>query len=173
MQHSQAQGHYSFAFFATAFLLINSAYACLHHLAAREVGGWTPKPTAIEYRYVARAATNNIVINNVRVFNGTQLSAPCTVVIDGATISQIQSAAQWQPKGKSSGTVVNGLGGTLLPGLIDSHTHPDTYALLGNLSSWGVTTAMGMVWISAFHVKPGSPSERDRRQFTPTVPVMP
>ena len=40
--------------------------------------------------------------------------------------------------------MVNGLGGTLLPGLIDSHTHPDTFALLGNLSSWGVTTAMGM-----------------------------
>lgn len=102
------------------------------------------KPRAIETRHVARGATNPIVINDVRVFNGSQLSAPCTVVICGDKISQIQAAAQWEPKAKSNSLVVNGLGGTLLPGLIDCHTHPDTFALLGTLSSYGVTTAIGL-----------------------------
>jgi hypothetical protein len=78
--------------------------------------------------------TNKIAIENVRVFDGYKLLPPSTVVIDGSNIGIDPIGAE----------IINGTGLTLLPGLIDSHCHPDNTTHLESLASWGVTTAFEM-----------------------------
>ena len=73
-------------------------------------------------------------ITNVKVFDGHQLSEPCTVVIDGELIGS-------DPKGAR---MVDGSGMTLLPGLIDAHVHVRTRHQLDLLARAGVTTALDM-----------------------------
>ncbi len=78
--------------------------------------------------------TTKTVLTNVRVFDGTGLTEPTTVTIDGAVIGD-------EPSG---GQVVDGGGATVLPGLIDAHVHlifPDD---LRKLAEHGVTTALDM-----------------------------
>lgn len=75
------------------------------------------------------------VIKNVRVFNGRGLSAPTMVVIEGGIIGT-------NPEGAT--VHVDGLGGVLLPGLIDSHCHPQTVSDIEALTRYGVTTAFTM-----------------------------
>ena len=74
-------------------------------------------------------------VTNVRVFDGRQLQAPDTVVIEGSRIScQNLRGAQ----------VVDGEGGVLLAGLIDAHVHLRDRGTLEQLASFGVTTALDM-----------------------------
>ena len=65
-----------------------------------------------------------VVIENVRIFNGTSdgLSAPSNVLIVGNVIKSISSAPLGDPAGASV-TRIHGGGRTLMPGLIDAHTH--------------------------------------------------
>ena len=65
-----------------------------------------------------------MVIENVRIFNGTSdgLSAPSNVLIVGNVIKSISSAPLGDPAGASV-TRIKGGGRTLMPGLIDAHTH--------------------------------------------------
>jgi imidazolonepropionase-like amidohydrolase len=78
-------------------------------------------------------------ITNVRVFDGTRVGEPATVVLDDATIS-----ARTQAGGAGNAEVVDGRGGTLLPGLIDTHVHVDQVTQLEALASWGATTVLDM-----------------------------
>ena len=78
-------------------------------------------------------------IENVRVFDGTQTTAATAVRIDGAHISAVGSG----PLAHPGDTVIDGRGGTLLPGLIDAHVH----LLPGaprQAMSFGVTTLLDM-----------------------------
>jgi imidazolonepropionase-like amidohydrolase len=81
------------------------------------------------------AAPGSTVITNVRVFDGTSRSAPTDVALDGGVV-----VASTPP----GATVVDGLGGTLLPGLIDTHAHVDGRAALEELAGYGVTTVLDM-----------------------------
>ena len=74
------------------------------------------------------------VIRNVRVFDGTGLSAPADVVIEGDRIGTDAGGAH----------VVDGDGGILLPGLIDAHIHVNGRDSLDELARWGVTTGLDM-----------------------------
>ncbi|WAL67726.1 amidohydrolase family protein [Amycolatopsis cynarae] len=76
-----------------------------------------------------------ITIENVRVFDGTGLTAPRSVHFDGGRITACP------PPGART---VDGRGGTLLPGLIDTHVHVETRAALEECARWGVTTAFDM-----------------------------
>lgn len=60
------------------------------------------------------------LFRNVRVFNGTsgQLSAPTNVLVRGNKIAAIGESST-----SSGATVIEGGGRTLMPGLIDAHTH--------------------------------------------------
>jgi imidazolonepropionase-like amidohydrolase len=78
-------------------------------------------------------------ITNVRVFDGERLGEPTTVVIDDGMISAGTSA-----DGTREADVVDGGGGTLLPGLIDTHVHADKLPHLEVSASWGVTTMLDM-----------------------------
>jgi imidazolonepropionase-like amidohydrolase len=74
------------------------------------------------------------VINNVRVFDGERVLDQRTVVIDDDHIGIDPAGAR----------IVDGEGGTVLPGLIDAHVHVSTRAHLENALRWGVTTMLNM-----------------------------
>lgn len=75
------------------------------------------------------------LIRDVRVFDGERTAAHAAVLIDGDRIAE--------PDGRPVDIVVEGTGKTLLPGLIDAHTH----IFDGNLEqalTFGVTTELDM-----------------------------
>jgi len=65
-----------------------------------------------------------VIFENVRIFNGTsdRLSAPSNVLVVGNVIRTISGAAIADPPAISV-TRIQGGGRTLMPGLIDAHTH--------------------------------------------------
>jgi imidazolonepropionase-like amidohydrolase len=75
-----------------------------------------------------------IAVTNVRVFDGRQLLPLGTVVIEGSRIGASGVADE----------VIDGAGGVLMPGLIDSHVHLHDRHTLELLSGFGVTTALDM-----------------------------
>lgn len=77
-------------------------------------------------------------ITNVRVFNGEHVIDNTNVVLDGAFISTIGSTV---PAGS---TLIDGRGATLLPGLIDAHTHTSQEELR-NALVFGITTELEMM----------------------------
>lgn len=81
----------------------------------------------------SRPPTCKTALTDVRVFDGWRIREPSTVVIDGDSIT-------FDPRGNT----IDGEGGVLLPGLIDSHIHLSSLASLETLSSYGVTTVMNM-----------------------------
>lgn len=78
-------------------------------------------------------------ITNVRLFDGTKVVPRATVVIDGAMIVAA-GATVAVPAGTK---IIDGSGKTLLPGLIDAHTHVFPGSLERALR-FGVTTEMDM-----------------------------
>jgi imidazolonepropionase-like amidohydrolase len=100
------------------------------------------------------------VIANVRVFDGQQLGELTTVVIDGGTIAAGSSAPD-----TPAADVLDGGGGTLLPGLIDTHVHVDKVAHLEAAAAWGVTTMLDMgnndlANLASLKGRPGLPTLR-------------
>ncbi len=77
-------------------------------------------------------------ITGARVFDGDQVIEARTVVIDGAGIAAVERPAP--PRA----AIVDAAGGTLLPGLIDSHVHTDMDGLRDALK-FGVTTELEMM----------------------------
>jgi imidazolonepropionase-like amidohydrolase len=80
------------------------------------------------------------LIRGVRVFDGVQTTTLADVLIDGDRIAE--------PDGQPADVVVDGAGKTLLPGLIDAHTH----AFDGDLAralTFGVTTELDMFSLPA------------------------
>ena len=75
-------------------------------------------------------------ITNVRIFDGDGLGSPATVVIDRGMI--VAGAPQ------DGAEVVDGAGGTVLPGLIDTHVHAEQVSHLEASARWGVTTMLDM-----------------------------
>jgi imidazolonepropionase-like amidohydrolase len=65
-----------------------------------------------------------VIVENVRIFNGTsdRLSAPSNVLVVGNVIKTISVATIADPVATSV-TRISGSGRTLMPGLIDAHTH--------------------------------------------------
>ncbi len=70
---------------------------------------------------VGAAPAQFVLFQNVRVFDGVsdQLSAPVQVLVRGNLIEKISSTAV----PAEGATVIDGAGRTLMPGLIDAHTH--------------------------------------------------
>lgn len=80
------------------------------------------------------------VITNVRVFDGESVQEATNVIISGTTILGVGGHIKI-PEGAA---IVNGEGGTLLPGLIDSHVHTGLEQLELALK-FGVTTELEMM----------------------------
>ena len=77
-----------------------------------------------------------IALTNVRVFDGTTILPPSTVIIDGPRIGLNGNITVDE--------TIDGGGGTLIPGLIEAHAHPLNITHLQQFVSYGVTTVMGM-----------------------------
>ena len=112
------------------------AVAALLLVVARPLAAQTPTP-----------AGTAVLFENVRIFNGTSpaLSAPSNVLVVGNTIARI-STGPLAPPADVGVVKVAGGGRTLMPGLIDAHTH----LMFGTVSQLTVLTAdLGFVQITA------------------------
>lgn len=87
----------------------------------------------------ASVSAQPVAIRNVRLFDGTRVVPNATVVFEGGSIV----AAAANAPVPASAKVVDGTGKTLLPGLIDAHTHVFGSALERALR-FGVTTELDM-----------------------------
>ncbi|PVI01712.1 hypothetical protein DM02DRAFT_641687 [Periconia macrospinosa] len=94
-----------------------------------------------------------IALDNVRVFDGSCIQPPSTVIIDGPLIGSDPAGA----------IHIDGKGGILLPGFIDAHCHPTNTTHMEDLAKWGVTSAFLMACFSpesctSLQNHPGLPS---------------
>jgi imidazolonepropionase-like amidohydrolase len=98
----------------------------------------------------AQQPSRDFVIRNARIFNGTRTLESATVVVKDGKIASVSHGVSAPP----GLPVVEGAGKTLLPGLIDSHTHAFGDALRQALE-FGVTTELDMFtdWRYAQQIK--------------------
>jgi imidazolonepropionase-like amidohydrolase len=102
---------------------------------------------------VTAFGAGSYVVQNVRVFDGERVILRTTVVVTGNTIAAVAPDAAI-PAGA---TVIDGNGKTLLPGLIDAHTHTIDPKGLKQAAVFGVTTTLDMFTLpaSATQIKQG------------------
>ncbi|GFG01197.1 adenine deaminase 2 [Aspergillus udagawae] len=86
--------------------------------------------------HLRREPPAKTVINNVHVFDGNKFSSQTSLVIVGGLISNAPAAGAYN--------VVDGAGGYLIPGLIDSHCHITDCSYLTTMRQYGITTALEM-----------------------------
>jgi hypothetical protein len=123
------------------------------HVIARGFEAWSPKleerqvATATEFlRDVAaknaRRLPDPVLIRNVRVFDtaSAALGPPSDVYLYGGRIASIYPAGS---PAEEAGTVIEGGGRALLPGLFDMHTHEDAWNAALQIAG-GVTTSRDM-----------------------------
>lgn len=113
----------------SALLLASLGLACSRPVAP-EV------PVAI----TAAAEPVDLAIRNVRVFDGTTVLASATVEVRDGVVVRVASDGRDAP----ATTVIDGAGMTLLPGLIDAHTHIVSPDALRQALLFGVTTELDM-----------------------------
>jgi hypothetical protein len=122
--------HYiSLSVVAAAALLPSVAESCLHdhHSAPTNIG--------VRRRNANSTIPVRTALTNVRIWDGSGILQPSTITLDNGFIV---------PNTLRSDMVIDGQGGVLLPGFIDSHAHPESINALEDLSSYGVTTVLGM-----------------------------
>ena len=83
------------------------------------------------------------VVRNVRLFDGEKAVDRADVVVEGERISTVTPNPGNLEYDADRYDVIDGAGATLLPGLIDSHTHPTGDALALAIL-FGVTTEMDL-----------------------------
>src|SRR5262245_49123545 len=88
----------------------------------------------------AWASAESFVIRNAKVFDGHNLLSDTDVQIEGHTIKAIGKQLPTATDTK----VIDGAGATLLPGLIDAHTHTFVDDALKDAVAFGVTTELDM-----------------------------
>lgn len=106
----------------------------LHRIAIASIMSLAPCKPA-----VAQPETGATLFHHVRVFDGTRSLGERDVLITDGKIAAIAANIS----APSGATVIDGTGETLLPGLIDSHTHAWGDALQQALV-FGVTTELDM-----------------------------
>ncbi|MFG2673504.1 amidohydrolase family protein [Streptomyces sp. NPDC048445] len=87
---------------------------------------------------------SGFVVTNVRLFDGEKTADRADVVVEGERIAAVVPRPDATLRYDSDRyAVIDGTGATLMPGLIDSHTHPTGDALALAIL-FGVTTEMDM-----------------------------
>lgn len=89
----------------------------------------------------SKAASSSFVVRQASVFDGERLLPETNVVVDGGIIRVVdrQVPERWRRLPS-----VDGSGATLLPGLIDAHTHTRRISQLQDALRFGVTTVLDM-----------------------------
>ncbi len=110
----------------------------LRELAAK----WQGERLATIQRETAKRYPGPVRITNVRVFDPTTalLTAPVSVIVNGRDIAGIQPADSPTIPGE---TVIDGAGGTLVPGMTEMHAHLSADGALLDLLA-GITTVRDM-----------------------------
>ena len=98
-------------------------------------------------------------ISNVRVFVGEHALENQTVTIEETRIASVRPSSTDDEAHTATGVPIDGTGKTLLPGLIDAHTHSSRDALRLALQ-FGVTTELEIGW------RPRGSDERTSRPTT-------
>lgn len=86
-------------------------------------------------------AQESILFENVAVFDGQRKIDATNVLIEGGKIKAVGK----EVKGPDSFKKISGTGKTLMPGLIDSHTHVWMESQLQQAAMFGVTTELDMM----------------------------
>lgn len=86
---------------------------------------------------MAGSNRKRIAIKNIRLFDGTEVTGPQTVLVDGDVIGDEGDVG-------TADETVDGDGGILVPGFIDAHVHLHNEGHLKQLAQHGVTTALDM-----------------------------
>jgi imidazolonepropionase-like amidohydrolase len=130
----------------SAFLIIHKPVGFLITLAGIVVAVLLVRRRLTEVGALAGKAAKRVTttITGVRVFDGTRLTDPQDVSF--STVFENGDPAV------RADVVVDGSGATLLPGLIDAHTHTARGRDdLASLARWGATTALDMAtWPAPF-----------------------
>ena len=79
----------------------------------------------------ALSAQPAMLFHNVRIFDGERASAGRDVIVQGGKIARIGAKLTAPP----NATVIDGTSKTLLPGLIDAHTHAWGTALTNRIEA--------------------------------------
>ena len=110
------------------------------------------------------AVDGSVLIRNVRLFDGERVVPNTSVFVENGRIARVASTIT-PPAGV---IVVDGTGRTLLPGLIDSHTHTWGTALR-DAAALGVTTVLDMFTdpktAAGFRRLDGTPAGRATADF--------
>ena len=93
-----------------------------------------PEPEA-----AAQPPSQNFVIRNVRLFDGEKVHPSTDLLIEGGVIKTIAEKLN----NRRNFREIDGNGKTLLPGLVDAHTHV-WGAALSQAINFGVTTELDM-----------------------------
>ena len=126
----------AFAFFVALFSsLLLTARSCQFHghgLNLSSIDYRSMVADNVSTRFLRRReiSSTRVAVHNVRVFDGSVLLHPSTVVIDGGLICRPCTACEACPPTES----YDARGMTLLPGLIDSHAHPVNISSLVNMT---------------------------------------
>ena len=95
---------------------------------------------------LAADAPAAFAITNARIFDGTRMLGKGTVVVRDGKIA----AAGPDVKAPAGATVIDAAGGTVIPGLMDCHTHTFLLDMLQRALVFGVTTELDMFTAPAF-----------------------
>jgi imidazolonepropionase-like amidohydrolase len=128
---------------------IVSPFVAVFGIAGLALYAWGAYASARVARPPARAAAPDanasFAIVGARVFDGTRVLTDATVVVRGEKIVNVGAGIEPPP----GAAIVEGRGRTLLPGLIDAHTHAFGDALERALT-FGVTTELDMFTAAEF-----------------------
>ena len=83
----------------------------------------------------------SFAVRNVRVFDGERMLPRASVVVSHGVIRAVDVDAAVPPNVE----VVDGVGRTLVPGLIDAHTHTAFRKQLETSLAFGITTHLDML----------------------------
>ncbi|MFQ3595846.1 MAG: amidohydrolase family protein [Sphingomonadaceae bacterium] len=131
-----------FALVTPRFLMVREGFEGEAERLQGLASEWTAERLNRIARQVARRPDRPIRFTNVRIFEAATgtLSGPAAVVVEGNRIARIE-AATTRPRARE--VVIDGEGGTLIPGLFEMHGHiGDTTALM-NIAA-GVTSVRDM-----------------------------